>query len=233
LQDRLDPVGAQRLRGRDQHRHQPRVLLGGLESDRHLPRKRLHRLLALDADDSAPRTGHAHVGDVGGATRQHARVRGRDVGVRTDDRRDPTVQVPTHRDLFAGRLGMHVDQHVIDAPGEPLELRVGLGKRRAARLQMQVPGKVDDAQANAVALDHAGAPPGLAGEEVRRPHDARVLVQIRVDLAVAVGVVAERDHVDAQPEQLVRRSRRDSHSPGHVLAVCDDEVQSVALAQFG
>ena len=59
------------------------------------------------------------------------------------------------------------------------------------------------------------------------------LVQVRVDLAVPVGVVAERDRVDAQGEHLVRRARRDAEAAGRVLAVDDDEIQRELLAQGG
>ena len=52
-----------------------------------------------------------------------------------------------------------------------------------------------------------------------------------VDLAMAVGVVAERDHVDAGREQLARDLRGDPEAAGGVLAVDDDEVGRVALAQ--
>src|SRR5690242_17773668 len=40
---------------------------------------------------AVPRPDHAHVRDVGGASRQHARVRGRDVGVRPHDSAGPAV----------------------------------------------------------------------------------------------------------------------------------------------
>ena len=51
-----------------------------------------------------------------------------------------------------------------------------------------------------------------------------VRVEVGVDLAMAVGVVAERDHVDSRREQLVGDLRRDAHAAGRVLAVDDDEV---------
>ena len=73
--------------------------------------------------------------------------------------------------------------------------------------------------------------PGLAAQEVRGPHDAVVAVQIRVDLPAVVGVVPERDRVDAGGEQLVCVLRRDSEAAGGVLAVDDHERQVVALAQ--
>jgi hypothetical protein len=72
---------------------------------------------------------------------------------------------------------------------------------------------------------------GLAAQVVGRPQDPRLLVEVGVDLAVAVGVVAERDHVDAGGEQVVGQLRRDPEAAGDVLAVDDDERRLVALAQ--
>ena len=60
---------------------------------------------------------------------------------------------------------------------------------------------------------------------------SRLLVEVGPDLAVAVGVVAERDHVDAGGEQLVGVLRRDADAAGGVLAVDDDEVERELLAQ--
>ena len=72
---------------------------------------------------------------------------------------------------------------------------------------------------------------GLAAQEVDRPQDARLCVEIRVHLAPVVGVVPERDHVDARRDQLVRELGRDPQATGHVLAVGDHERGLVALAQ--
>ncbi len=86
-------------------------------------------------------------------------------------------------------------------------------------------------EAHPVALDHAGAVPGLAAQEVGRPHDPRLGVQVGVDLPAVVGVVAEGDRVDASREQLVGDLGGDPQPPGDVLAVDHHELGRVALAQ--
>ena len=119
--------------------------------------QRLDRLLALDADHAAARAGHADVGDVGGAARQHARVGGRHVRVRAHHRghapvEDASPSRPSPRSprracrRARGRRSPELPQRRLD-----------LGERRAARAQVQVAAEVDDAQAHAVALDHARA----------------------------------------------------------------------------
>jgi len=115
LEHRLDGVGAHGFRRRDQRAHEPRILLGGVEADRHLGGHRLQSLFAADAEHAAAGTGHADVGDVCSASGQHPRVGRRDVGVGADDGGDATVKVPAHADLLARRLGMHVDEHMVDA----------------------------------------------------------------------------------------------------------------------
>ena len=75
------------------------------------------------------------------------------------------------------------------------------------------------------------AVPRLTAQVVRRPQDPRLSVEVGVDLAVTVGVIAECDHVDPGREQLVGDLRRDPEPAGNVLAVDDDERRVVALAQ--
>ena len=72
---------------------------------------------------------------------------------------------------------------------------------------------------------------GLAAQEVGRAQDPRLGVQIRVDLAAMVGVVAERDRVDSAREQLVGGLWRDPQPARDVLAVDHDEGRIEALAQ--
>jgi len=191
------------------------------------------RLLLAHADDAAARAGHADVGDVGGPAGQHARVGGRDVGVRADDGAHAAVEVPAERDLLARRLGVEVDEHVVDATVELVEGAVDLGERRPARAQEHVAREVHDAEPHAATLHDARAVAGLAAQVVVRAQDLRAIVEVAEDLAAMVGVVAERDDVGAGPEQHVGDLRRDAEAARGVLAVDDDERRIVALAQLG
>ena len=99
--------------------------------------------MAVHADDAVMRTGHAHIGDEGGALRQHMLVRGGDVGVRAHNRCDAPVEIPAQGDFFAGGLGVHVDEDECDVGRELGELGVGFAKRivdcrqKHAALQVQ------------------------------------------------------------------------------------------------
>jgi len=153
--------------------------------------------------------------------------------VGADDGGHLAVEEPAHRDLLARRLGVHVDEHVVGAGHLPQ----GVVDRREGgrgRLHEQVARHVHDAERRAVlALEHAGPVARLGPEEVRGPDDELLLVEVGPDLAVAVGVVAERDHVDPGGEQLVRVLGRDADAAGGVLPVDDHEVERELLAQPG
>ena len=75
-------------------------------------------------------------------------------------------------------------------------------------------------------------PPALSGclrREIGRTEDVRAAVQIRHDLLLAERVVAERDHVRAGGEDVVRLPGQHAVAGG-ILAVHDDEIRAgVAL----
>jgi hypothetical protein len=188
-------------------------------------------LVALDPDHPAARAGHPHVGDVRGAAGEHARIGGRHVGVGAHHGGHPPVEIPAHADLLAGRLGVHVDDHVVDLVLERVQGGVDLGERRPSGVHEQVAAQRDHPQAHVIAGDHAPAVAGLAAQEVGRAQDLRAVVQVGVDLALAVGVVAQRDHVDTGREQLVGQLGRDPDPAGDVLAVGHYERRRMPLAQ--
>ena len=84
-------------------------------------------------------SGHAEVGDVGGAVGQHALVGGGDMGMGAKDAADPPVEVPTHRDFFAGGLGMHLDHDDANVGGELLEDLVDLLIRKGVLDAAELP----------------------------------------------------------------------------------------------
>ncbi len=108
---RLDRLRQSRLVDVDHGAHHPDVLVGGLEAVRHLGDQRAERVLDPHPEDALPRAGHADVGDEGGAFGEDAAVGGRHVGVGAEHRGDAAVEVPAHRHLLAGHLGVEVDDH--------------------------------------------------------------------------------------------------------------------------
>ena len=109
--------------------------------------------------------------------------------------------------------------------------RLDLGEGGAARLQEQVAAEVHHAEPHPVFLDHAHAASRLPAQVVERPHDPLLGVEVGVDLAPVVGVVAERDRVDAVAKQLLSDLRRDAKPTRHVLAVDHHERRGMPLAQ--
>ena len=119
------------------------------------------------------------------------------------------------------------------SPASALEQPVDLLKRRPSGVQEHGAGEVDDPPAHAGLLDDRVAPARIALQIVGRADDAVGRVEELVDLAVPVDVVAGRDHVDAGVEHRRGGALGDAEAAGDVLAVGDDEVRGVALAQAG
>jgi len=128
---------------------------------------------------------------------------------------------------------VNVDEYEVGARPELGDDGVRLGERGAGRLHEDGTGEVRDAQAHPVRLHHGGAATRAALGVVGRPDHPLVAIEEAVDLGVPVGVVAEGERVDSHVEQLLRGLLRDTHATGRVLAVGDDEVGRVLLAQAG
>jgi hypothetical protein len=149
-----------------------------------------------------------------------------------EDGGDPAVQIPAHRDLLAGELGVEVDDHSVGLTLEALEDRVDLGEWGARDVELDRAAEVDHRDASLTDLDHRVAASGVGVRIVGGPDHAVGAVEVLVDLAMLVDVVAGRDHVGARGKHLLRRPLGDPQASGRVLAVDDHEVGRVAFAQL-
>ncbi len=102
---------------------------------RHHRHEALEHLLALHADHAAARAGHAHVADVGGAAREHARVGGGHVRVGAHAGGHAAVEVPAHRHLLARGLRVEVHEDPVGLAAQLGQDRVGLAERRAGGVE--------------------------------------------------------------------------------------------------
>jgi len=145
--------------------------------------------------------------------------------VRAEHGGDAPVQVPAHRHLLAGQLGVEVDDEGIGRPGERFEQLVDRRERVALDLQVHLTAQVDHRHSHSRCLDDGVAAAGIRRWKIGGADDPPLGVQIRIHLTVAVGVVAERDHVDPCLEDRLGRVRGYADAAGCVLAVRDDEIR--------
>ena len=138
------------------------------------------------------------------------------------------VEKEAHRALFAGPLGVEVHQDDLladllhEAVGDD-EGVVGVDVEREAAHQVE---HAHVAEVGGIDLD---ALAGALRREVRGAQDAAALLQIGAQLGPRPGVVAQRHHVRAGVQDLIRLLGRDTDDVG-VLAVDDDEIDALLLA---
>ncbi len=153
------------------------------------------------------------------------------MGVSAQDCADPAVQMPAHSHLLARSFGVKVHHHRAHAVQLFQRLLDGL-KRRARRIQKELAAQIDHAQP-ARGRIHCGHPAtGAGGEEVVGTHDARLLVQIAIDVPLAPNVVAGGDDVHASRQQFVGVLGPDALAVSRVLAIRYHRVGCKALAQL-
>ncbi len=135
-------------------------------------------------------------------------------------------EVAAHRDLLARRLGVHVDDDHARSLGRRVDQRPDRLERAVGRFEEAEAEQVDHCHVGAVPRrDDAPATPGGAREQVGRPHDPGLALEVLLDPAPGERVVAERDCVRPGGEQGVGETRGDASPVGDVLAVHDDEIE--------
>jgi len=151
--------------------------------------------------------------------------------VGAEHRGDAAVEVPAERHLLARHLGVEVDDDDVGLTFEAVEQGVGLDEGRASRLQLHGSAEVDHRDSAAADLDDRVAAAGIAAWVVGGPYDTLLTVEEAVGLAMAVDVVAGRDHIGAGLEDVGGGALGDAQPAGRVLPVDDHQLGVVALAQ--
>jgi len=167
---------------------------------------------------------------VSGAAGEDTAVGRRHVGVGSEDRRRPTVEVPAHRHLLAAHFGVEVDDHrVLLVVAED---RVDGVEGGAGDAEADAAAEVDDPNPHPSGLDQGVAAAGVRLRVVGGADYPVGVFEELVGLAVAVDVVAGGDDVGAGAEEVVGGPLGDPHPASRVLAVDDHQVGRVALAQL-
>src|SRR6266850_144798 len=103
--------------GIDQDTVHLHVAGGNLEACRQAVQEFRDDTVAVHADHTAVRSGHANVGDVGRALGENVLVRRRDMRVRAHHRADAPIEIPAHRQFLAAGFRMHVHQNESNVSG--------------------------------------------------------------------------------------------------------------------
>ena len=197
----------------------------GFHPYRHLCEKFLQHDVLIDADDGVVGASHSRVGLIGGPVGQDAGIGGGDVGVGPDHGGNAAVEIPSHRDLFAGHFGVEIDESNGDVRRQFGKQRVCLSERAIGGRHVDAALKIQNRDVDTVARGHDNhAAAGEFLDVVCRAQQARLAREVIVDFAFIPDVVAGGDDVDAVAEQILGKLGRDAETAGGVFAIGDREV---------
>ena len=150
--------------------------------------------------------------------------------MRSDQGGYSAIDIPAHRDLLAGHLGMEVDKSYFNVAGQRSEEFIGLPERtvgvRHIHTSLEIHHSATPAVAHLVDIDACA---GTARRVICGPQKTRVAVEIFVNVALVPDVITGSHHVDAAAEQVVRDGRRDAESGGGIFSVRDHHVDRLGL----
>ena len=144
--------------------------------------------------------------------------------MRADDGGHPAVEIPAHRFLLGGRLGVQIDKRRIVFPAPTGENTIRHLKGISCMLQIHHTRQVQHQHARRAAVKHGIAAARRGGGQIGGTQDIRAVVQHGVNRPVVQRMVAAGEHIDARVEQTPRILGRDTHDAGGVLAVGDHHV---------
>src|SRR5712671_2804577 len=142
--------------------------------------------------------------------------------------RDSAVQVPAHRHLFAGRLGVHIDHDEGHIGGQPRQFGIRFPERIIDRRHENSALQVQDGELYAVLSGpHIGAGPRRALREISRSQQARLVRQVVENFFAVPTVVTPGQYLDAHSEQLVGKPGRDAEAGRRIFTVSNDQIDLV------
>jgi len=141
-----------------------------------------------------------------------------------------------HRLFFTGRFGMHIDDDRVGMIAERAGRQFPLDRceRIVERVHEHPPHDLDNQNLRAVARRmHGRAAAGRARGIIGRAHQPVLPLDEDKRLALVPGMVAERDHIGAGIQEIVKNVLGYAKAAGGVFAVDDYKMNIVRFDEAG
>ena len=199
--------------------------IGDLAFQGHLTDRAGDRKHGIRSDHALRRSAHPQIGDIGGSFGQDLLVGGLDVGVRSDDAADFSVQIKTERFFFRRVFRMKIHDDDLRLLGEAVNVLITHPKRAIDRTHRLATLKVQDRDFMLPNLKNHAPVAGDLGRIVRRPEQPLLRVEERSQLILLPNMVSACDRMDAEIEELVHQRYGKTEPVGGVLTVGDHHIR--------
>ncbi len=213
------------------HRVQFHAPLGRFHLDWHRRQKLLHNRIFFHPDDGIIGPRHPAIRLVGSAAGKNARIRGRDMRVRSHHRRNPPVQIPSHRHLLAGHFRVEIHEPHLHVVRDGFQQLIHLPEGAIGLRHINAP----------LDIHHGATRAGGRGVDIQSrawrrvrvvcgTKQARLPAQVVVDIPLVPDVVAGRHHINAVTVELLGNIRRNAEARRGVLSVGDHHIDPLRFA---
>ena len=195
-------------------------------------------LLRVAADDGRERSAHPDVRLEGGSSAEESVVRGRNVGVGTEDGRYPAVEMERKRGLLGRRLHVRIDEDALHPGICGKEFIGGLKRIVRGKSHKDPPEDIEDQEFPPAGICGQRKPKTplsgrITGEVRRTTHRfARILEQWN-DPSIAVDVISEGDAIHPEISNRAIEIRGQSRTIPKVLGIRNDQIRGVITPHFG
>jgi len=208
----------------------PDIVLSELKLVGNLMLESLDRDFLSQANNRVIRTSHTDVRNIGRPFWQDARIGGRDVCMRADQRADASLEMPGESHFFRRRLGMHIDQNHFRLVCDLADRPIRSFERIVDRLHKRSPLQVDDADVPLLLeIIHNEAESRVFLGVVQWPQQVSFGREQGLDLPPVPDMVAAGDYVDTQSEKFFCVLLGNALAFIHVFAVGDAEIDIILL----
>ena len=179
------------------------------------------------------RPAHPGITEIRCAFWENLFVRRLDMCMRANDETDLAIEIPSHRNLFAGRLGMNVHDDDVGLPAQLGHFTLGSSERAVVVGHVNTTKQIQHAHPRLFPdIDYHRAASRRRRCDIQWTHNLWQTVNFLLKTFLIPNMIAGGDDIHAGRQQFFDRCRRQPGTVRDVLAIGHDTIEMVLALEF-
>lgn len=206
------------------------IVGGDLEGVGHLRAEGANDAFGFSAEYGVVASGHSDIRDVSGSARENPFVGRNDMGVGSIHATDAAIKIVAHGDFFAAGLRVHFDDDQVGLILQSNQERIDFGVGAIGGFHENASDQADDSDTKALGgLKNGIIVAGGVDREVGGTNDVVGGFESGNDFPLAIGMVAQRNKMDAVFEEFIKDLGGQARSSRGVFGVGNHAID-ISLA---